>query len=130
MPRLPRIQIEGAIYYVTSKGLAGQNVFKEEPDYEMYLNLIKKYKGQYKFRLFSYCLAPDQLHLLIETREDATLSEIMHDLNSMYTKYFNSRYGRSGPLFESHWPFSGTSLALSEDPGSTLYWRRPNHHDQ
>ena len=101
MPRLPRIQIEGAIYYVTSKGLAEQHIFKEESDYEMYLNLMKKYKGQYKFRLFSYCLAPDELHLLIETREDATLSDIMHDLNSMYTKYFNSRYERSGPLFES-----------------------------
>lgn len=67
----------------------------------MYLDLLTKYKEQHKFKLFSYYLLPDRLHLLIETGNDATISDIMHDLNSLYTKYFNGRYERKGHLFES-----------------------------
>src|SRR5258706_15490314 len=101
MPRLPRIRLEGAIYYVTSKGSQEEPIFKEKADYEMYLNLLTKYKKEHKFKLFSYCLLPDSLHLLIETVEDGAISEIMHNLNSMYTKYFNNRHERRGHLFES-----------------------------
>ncbi len=67
----------------------------------MYLDLVRKYKSQHKFRLYSYCLMPDHLELLVETGEDASISEIMHDLNSLYTKYFNGRYDKRGHLFES-----------------------------
>jgi REP element-mobilizing transposase RayT len=93
--------LEGAIYYVTSKGLQGQPIFKDKQDYKMYIDLLTKYKSQHKFRLYSYCLLPDRLQLLIETGDDATISEIMHDLNSLYTKYFNGRYSQKGHLFES-----------------------------
>ena len=67
----------------------------------MYLDLVSKYKSQHKFKLFSYNLHPDRLELLIETGDDATISDIMHDLNSLYTKYFNGRYQKRGHLFES-----------------------------
>ncbi len=101
MPRLPRIHLEKAIYYVTSKGTHNEIVFREEADYRMYLELLAKYKNQHKFKLYSYSLLPDRLHLLIETSEGASISEIMHDLNSLYTKYYNGRYVRRGHLFEA-----------------------------
>ena len=101
MPRLPRIRLEGAIYYVTARGLQGEPIFKDKDDYKMYLELVSKYKSQHKFKLFSYNLLPERLELLIETGDDATISDIMHDLNSLYTKYFNGRYQKRGHLFES-----------------------------
>jgi REP element-mobilizing transposase RayT len=108
MPRLPRIEVEGAIYYVTSRAVHNEEIFKDRDDYRMYLELVNKYKSQHKFRLFSYCLLPDRLELLIETGHDlplgqagASISEIMHDLNSLYTKHFNSRYQKRGHVFES-----------------------------
>ncbi len=101
MPRLPRIYLESAIYYVTSKGSENQAVFKDKADLMMYLDLLTKYKKQHGFKLFSYCLLPDRLELLIQTGESATISEIMHDLNSLYTKYYNGRYQRKGHVFES-----------------------------
>ncbi|MFH1640655.1 MAG: transposase, partial [Candidatus Omnitrophota bacterium] len=51
-------------------------------------------------------LLPDHFHLLLELpaqSEDQSrlggISEIMHDQNSSYTKYFNGRYNRKGHLF-------------------------------
>jgi REP element-mobilizing transposase RayT len=100
MTRIPRIHIEGALYYVTSRGDHSEEIFKDAEDYKMYLDLLKRYKEQYGFKLFSFALIPNHLHLLIELKEGVTISEIMHDLNSNYTKYFNGRYERKGHLFQ------------------------------
>jgi putative transposase len=101
MPRLPRIDLEGAIYFVTAKSSKEQLIFKDRADYLMYIELLAKYKSHYKFKLFSFCLMPEKLNLLIETAEQASISYIMHDLNSSYTKYYNGRYNRRGHLFEA-----------------------------
>ena len=73
----------------------------DKGDFNMYLELLAKYKEQHKFKLYSYSLLPDHIQLLIETGDDATISEIMHDLTSLYTKYYNGRYGKRGHLFEA-----------------------------
>jgi REP element-mobilizing transposase RayT len=101
MPRLPRIKVKGAVYFVTARGSESGPIFKDKDDYKMYLELVSKYKGQHRFKLFSYNMLPDRIELLIETGDDASISEIMHDLNSLYTKYFNGRYQKRGHLFES-----------------------------
>jgi hypothetical protein len=69
----------------------------------MYLDLLKRYKEQYGFKLFSFCLMPNHLHLLLELKEGLTISDIMHDLNSNYTKYFNGKYQRKGHLFQERY---------------------------
>lgn len=93
---------------MVSHGSQNEPIFKDRGDYKMYLELVSKYKAQHKFKLFCYSLLPDRLELLIETGDDlpageagASISEIMHDLNSLYTKYFNGRYQKRGHLFES-----------------------------
>ena len=99
MPRLPRINIAHGLYYITVKGSVGETIFTDQKDYTMYLELLKKYKEQYNFKLFSFCLLPDSLGLLMELSEGQTISMIMHDISSSYTKYFNSRYARKGHVF-------------------------------
>ena len=86
---------------MTSRAIQNEGIFKDRDDFNMYLDLIRKYKSQHKFRLYSYCLLPERLELLVETGDDASISEIMHDINSLYTKYFNGRYEKRGHLFES-----------------------------
>jgi len=107
MPRVPRIYLEETLYYVTSKGDFNQPIFKDAEDYKMFLELVKKYKEQYKFKIFSYCLLPGHFHLLLEFPEQkegkGVLSNVMHDLNSSYTKYFNGKYSRKGHLFRERY---------------------------
>jgi REP element-mobilizing transposase RayT len=75
-------------------------LFNDAADYMEYLDLLKKYKNEHGFKLFAYVLLPKQLHLLIEPLQDSTISTIMHNLNSTYTKVFNSRYGKKGHVFQ------------------------------
>jgi REP element-mobilizing transposase RayT len=99
MPRVPRIYLEGALYYVTSRGLQGQNIFSDKEDYLMYEELLSKYKSLHGFKLFAFILLPAHIHLLVETKPETTLSEIMHNITSAYIKYYNKKYSRQGHLF-------------------------------
>ncbi|MDD5431544.1 MAG: transposase [Candidatus Omnitrophica bacterium] len=100
MIKVPKKFIEGALYYVTSRGDNNEEIFRDVQDYKTYAELLKKYKEQYGFKLFAFCLIPSHLHLLIELKAGLTISDIMHDLNANYTKYFNSKYERKGHLFQ------------------------------
>ena len=100
MPRLPRIYFKGALYYVVAETDQNTELFKDNADYNAYLALVNKYKAQYQFKLFSFVLMSNQINLLIEPFPEATISQIMHDINSAYTKYFNGRYERTGHLFK------------------------------
>jgi REP element-mobilizing transposase RayT len=105
MPRQPRISLEDALYYITNRCIYNQDIFKDQADYSAYFELLKKYKEQYGFKLYAYALMPNHFHLLLELpnqKEESFkggISEIMHGLNSSYTKYFNGKYGRKGHLF-------------------------------
>jgi REP element-mobilizing transposase RayT len=110
MPRLPRIYIKEALYFVTCRGEHAETIFKDERDYIMFLELLKKYQEQYGIKIFAYCLLPDHFHLLVELRKEPQndaegartsqeISAFMRDLNNNYTKYFNGRYERKGHLF-------------------------------
>ncbi|MFH1837143.1 MAG: transposase [Candidatus Omnitrophota bacterium] len=98
MPRLPRIHVEGGLYLVTSGGDRAE-LFRDDPDRQEYVGLLLRYKDQYKFKLHSYALIPGLIHLFIELESGTTISEIMHSVNSTYTKYYNARYDRQGHLF-------------------------------
>ena len=103
MGRVPRIHIENALYYVTSRGDHNDNIFRNEADYNAYIDLVKKNKEESGFKLFAFCLLPNHLHLLLEIKGDVTISDIMHGLTSTYTKYFNSKYKEKGHLFQERY---------------------------
>jgi len=102
MGRIPRINvhIEDALFFVTSQGDNVGEIFKDDKDYKTYEGSLDKYRDQYGFKLFSYVLMPERLHLLIELPEDVTISQVMHAINSFYIKYFNNRHDRKGHLLK------------------------------
>ena len=101
MPREPRIYTEKALYLVTAKGDEDRHLFNDPRDFNEYLKSLSGYKREYGFRLFAFALLPKRLCLLIELKNNVTVSTIMHNLNSKCTKTYNGRYGKKGHLFQS-----------------------------
>ena len=91
MARKPRIQFEGAFYHVITRGNQRQKVFRDNEDFQKYLDILSRYKDLYKYLLYAYVLMNNHLHLLIETRE-TPLSKILQGISQSYTAYFNRRY--------------------------------------
>ena len=103
MPRPTRIHLEGALYYVTSRGEPEAPLFRDEQDVRTYLDLLSFYKVQYRFKLFAYTLSASLIQLCLEATSGVTVSQIMHALNSRYTKIYGKRYHRSGHLFQGRY---------------------------
>jgi REP element-mobilizing transposase RayT len=102
MARKPRIEYEGALYHVITRGNQRQRVFKDVEDHQRYLKILSDYKIRYEYALYAYVLMNNHVHLLIETRE-TPLSKILQGINQTYTMYFNRKYGTVGHLFQGRY---------------------------
>jgi REP element-mobilizing transposase RayT len=102
MARRPRIEFEGALYHVITRGNQRQQIFKATEDYERYLKILEDYKVRYDFVLHAYVLMGNHVHLLIETKA-VPLSKILQGVNQSYTMYFNRRYATVGHLFQGRY---------------------------
>ena len=103
MGRMPRIQVENAVYYILSGGDNNEPIFIAPEDSTAYIDLLGQYKTEHPFKLFAYCLIPSAISLLLEPSPDTAISEMMHNLNSKYTRYFNHKYNKTGHLFQERY---------------------------
>ncbi len=102
MARRPRIEYEGAFYHVICRGNQRQKIFKDIEDFTRYLELLGRYKNQYKYFLYSYVLMNNHVHLLIET-QIVPLWKILQGINQSYTQYFNRKHRTVGHLFQGRY---------------------------
>lgn len=99
MPRKPRIEFDGAFYHVIARGNQKQKIFRQPADRQKYLQALSLYKARYRFRVYSYVLMDNHVHLLLETGA-VPLSKVLQGINQSYTMYFNRTYGTVGHLFQ------------------------------
>lgn len=52
--------------------------------------------------LVCYCLMPNHFHFLLKQTEKEGISRYMSLVQNSYTKYFNARNNRAGPLFQGY----------------------------
>ena len=99
MSRPLRIEYSGAVYHVTSRGNARQDIYLDDEDRRRFLKTVQQVADRFNWLCHAYCLMPTHYHLLIET-VDPTLSRGMRHLNGVYTQTFNRRHRRVGHVFQ------------------------------
>ncbi len=102
MARPLRIEYPGAFYHVISRGNERKSIFRGVSDYELFLETLRDASERFDVLIHAYCLMPNHLHLLIQTK-DANLSLFMKRLLGVYTIRFNRRYKRHGHLFQGRY---------------------------
>src|SRR3990167_539504 len=50
--------------------------------------------------IISYCLMPTHFHLILKQNQDFGISKYMCQTENSYTRYFNIKHKRKGPLWE------------------------------
>jgi len=123
MPSRNVLKIDAAdsFYHVYARGNSRGKVFPATEDYEMFIKLLQRYLSAEeahdpygvsypnfynKIELISYCLMPNHFHLLVYQHQQGAMSAIMRSLLTSYSRYFNKKYHRSGPLFETRYKAS------------------------
>ena len=97
--------VSGAIYHITNRGNRQEIIFKESIDYIVYLGILKETLKFYKednYKLISYCLMSNHVHLLLKTGTKDP-SFFMRSVNSIYARYFNDKYQYIGHLFQGRY---------------------------
>ena len=102
MARPLRIEYDGAVYHVTSRGNERKNIFKDDEDRLLFLDILKKVNERHNWLCHAYCLMNNHYHLVIET-PDGNLSKGMRQLNGVYTQSFNKRHKRVGHVFQGRY---------------------------
>lgn len=111
-----RADVAESFYHVYARGVSKHKIFLTEVDYLYFLQLLERYLSSEEARnsvgvpypnfynkveLNAYCLMPNHFHLLVYQRQAGELTLFMRSLMTSYSRYFNTKYKRSGPLFES-----------------------------
>ena len=99
MARPLRIEYEGAVYHITSRGNARADIFVTDDDRRLFLETLGKVVSRYGWTCHAYCLMSNHYHLLIET-PSPNLSRGMQLLNGIYTQRFNREHKRTGHVFQ------------------------------
>ena len=83
MARQARVEVEGGLYHVITRGNNRRQIFNSPADYEKFLLLLAVQKTKLPFFLYAYCLMTNHVHLLLERQalafglymlEDGTVS--------------------------------------------------------
>jgi putative transposase len=82
MARPLRIEFPEALYHVTTRGNARQDIFLDGEDRQQFLAVLARVVSRFHLRLHAYCLMDNHFHLLMETPE-ANLSQTMRQLNGV-----------------------------------------------
>lgn len=62
--------------------------------------------------IIAYCLMPTHIHLILKQLVDDGISKFMGRVLNSYTRYFNIRHDRTGPLWETR--FKGVRINTDE----------------
>lgn len=112
----------GEFYHVVNRGVEKRITFLDKRDYQRFLETIEYYRfknppTRFSFRnrpnilkknsgneilieIICFCLMPNHFHLLLKQVTENGISIFLSKLTNSYTKYFNTRHKRVGPLFQ------------------------------
>lgn len=102
MARPLRIEYAGALYHVTSRGDRREDIYLDDEDRRVWLEIMGLVCQRFNWRCHAWCLMDNHYHLVIETIE-GNLARGMRQLNGVYTQKSNRRHHLSGHLFQGRY---------------------------
>ena len=107
------------LYLFNDENVSANLLFRlEQEKGKMHFGILRKYMKETGIerkplvRIMADCLKPNHYHLVLEEVQDNGISRFMHKLGTGYTKFFNKKYERVGPLFQG--PFKAVEVKTDE----------------
>lgn len=103
MPRITRVVVPNYPHHITQRGTNKSDIFINNKDYQYFLKLLNEWSDKTKSQVWAYCLMSNHFHLLITPDSSDGLGRYLHGVTFRYAQYFNSKYGRSGRLWQNRY---------------------------
>ena len=114
--------VPGEFYHIYNRGNSKQKIFNSDSDYARFIRLLflangttyldlrvieesktepfNFAKGSPQVAIGAYCLMPNHFHILLTPLVEDGVSKFMRKLATAHSMYFNTKYHRTGSLFE------------------------------
>ena len=121
----------GEYYHIVNRSIAQYEIFKDTVDCARFMEILNLYRyvnffykysnfleltvvhqqavindlkenGQKLVKIVAYCVMSTHLHLILYQNDDKGISKFMARVLNSYSRYFNLRHRRKGPLWEGH----------------------------
>jgi len=126
--RRKNVLSNGSVHHIYSRSIAGYKIFQKSDYYLRMINLFKYYcmktpgikfsdflviknKGRFMKKHFNdkdklvqiiaYCIMSTHIHLVLMQLQDDGISLFMGNVLNSYSRFFNIKVSRKGPLWES-----------------------------
>lgn len=120
--------VSGEYYHIFNRGINKQQVFLDARDYKRAVEAMRFYianqpvklsrffslsnlerqkllekiekEDNSLVKLICFCLMPNHFHFLLRQTKNFGISKFMSNFQNSYTRYFNTRYEKIGPIFQ------------------------------
>lgn len=103
MPRLPRLVVPGRPLHVIQRGNDRRPTFQSVRDHMVYLDFLFEVSRATDVSIHAYVLMTNHVHLLVTPESEDAPARLMQSIGRRYVRYFNTRYARTGTLWESRY---------------------------
>ncbi len=110
MARIGRFVVPELPHHVTQRGNRREPVFLDA-DYELYRDLLHEACGREGVAVWSYCLMPNHVHLILTPATPEGLGRALGKAHRRYTGFVNARNRVNGHLFQARF----SSVAMDEE---------------
>jgi putative transposase len=100
MGRPIRQFVAGYPVHVMQRGNDRQDVFRCESDFRFMWTSLKKASEDFAVAVNAYVFMTNHVHLMLTPRDESSISKMMQWTQRRYCRYFNTRYERTGTLWE------------------------------
>lgn len=132
--------VNGQYYHVISRSIAKYTIFNSPEDYGRFMEITDLYRFSdfiYRYSNFlaltqefqesiienireessliveivAYCIMPTHIHFILKQKVNGGISKYMARILNSYTRYFNTKLKRKGPLYDGKF----TSILIKND---------------
>ncbi len=101
MARQARIVLPDTPHHIMQKSMEDAQIFNEKQDFQTYCEILKAQCEKADVMILSYCLMPNQIHLLLMPQSERALSSAIGETHRQYTKHRNEKSSSEGTFFQN-----------------------------
>lgn len=102
-----KVYVPNGTYHVFNRGVNKQVVFHRLDafaDYDWFVRMATQVKNEVPgITILAYAIMPNHFHFVLTQENSRDMPQFMKKLCQRYVRYYNYRYNRIGPLFQSRY---------------------------